>query len=256
MVEKHDRINPNNVIINQKEILAIHKGKLQELREMVMEAACDIENQPNLWKALQHPSSKAYLEAYSRQNPGSDYIEVIKSYLTQGDSNNYVAAIDLLIKILHTSAIQVGQNGIKSITPIPQKRGSKNKNITDNELIRAKLDQIRSHLNGSVGISSDEECLTPTLWILINTENNLERIQEKFVMEQARVASQRRKIRKAEQLRNRSGPIGISILAVTYLAKFKYAELSYAGGSVLIFYALIQHAIYISTLRRLTKAKA
>ena len=256
MGEQRRGNNLNTATINPNEILATHKEKIRVLIKAAIRDACHINNKLNAWDALQHPSSRAYLKEYARQNPESLHIGVIESYLTQEGSNNYMATIDLLIDILNTSTIEVGQNAIKSITSIPQKKGTKNKNITDNQLIRGNLNQIRSHLNNTINISSDQECFTPTLWTLINTENNLKRMEKELVMEEVRVASKKLELRKAKKLRNWSGVIGVSIFTLSHLAKFKYAELSYFVGLIPTGYAMLQHANVLSIKGQLTKAKA
>ena len=256
MVEKHDRINPKDQIIGRQKIFDEHKKKILELEEMVMVAACRIENQPNLWKALQQQSSRDYLQTYSQTPLGINYIGVIKPFLAGGNTNNLIEAINLLSEILHTNTISVGQNGIESILPNSQNGGVPRHRTTCNQDIRRNLFLIKNQLRNPTHAISREECFDPILWTLINAEKHLKRMEEEFAAEHISRVSQKRDLKEAEQLRNLSGVIGISILAISHLAKFKYAELSYFVGSVPMAYAMIQHMIYMRLLRRLTKAKA
>lgn len=248
--------NLNKATINPNKILDIHKKQIRILKQMVMEDACNINGQFNLWKALQDPSSKTYLKRYVEKYPLSDYNEVIKLFVAQGKTNNYIVAINLLIKILQTSTILVGQNGIESILHNSQNRASQ-RNLNDcNQTIRLRLDQIEKYFRNPTQELSREDCFTPTLWILISAENDFRRIQKGLVMEEARVASQKIELRKVEKLRNLSGAVGISILAVSYLAKFKYAEFSFIAGLIPTVCAMLQHGKYLKIKRQLTKAKA
>lgn len=256
MAEQHRLNNLKKATINPNEILDIHKKQIRILKQMVMEDACDINGQFNLWKALQDPSSKTYLKRYVEKYPLSDYNEVIKLFVAQGKTNNYIVAINLLIKILQTSTISVGQNGIESILHNSQNRASQ-RNLNDcNQAIRLKLDQIEKYFRNPTQELSREDCFTPTLWILISAENDFRRIQKELVMEEALLASKELALRKAEKLRNLSGAVGISISALSHLAKFKYAELSCFVGLILMGYSILQHCNYLAILRQLTKAKA
>ena len=249
MEDTHDWINPKNQIIGRQKIFDEHAKQIPILIKSAIRDACHIDNQPNVWEALQRPSSQAYLEKYSRQNPQSPNIGALERYLDPKNSNNYIVVIDLLIKILDNSTIVVGENGIESILLNSENKAVSRNYNTCNQAIRAKLDQIRTYLNNPKHVLPAEECLTSTLRTLITAEKELKK-------DSLRVDSQVLAIKSAEKLRNLSGAVGISISALSYLLKFKYAEWSYFAGLIPTGYAMLQHADYLAILRQLTKAKA